>query len=386
VVQLGKILNTFNVEKIKLGITGQSGFIGTHLYNVLGLHAERFIRVPFEDNFFDDEKRLNDFVQNCDVIVHLAAMNRHNEPEIIFSTNVGLVNKLIQAMGKMKVSPHVIFSSSTQEEKDNLYGKSKLEGRRLLIEWAEKNKAIFTGLVIPNVFGPFGHPYYNSAVATFSHQLTHGETPQIVIDGEMKLIYVGELVELILMIIEKGLNQNEFVVPHSKTIKVSALLEQLIAYTKSYFDNGIFPDLSDSFNRNLFNTFVCYIEHKTYFPRLLTKHADNRGIFVEISKVAGGQNSFSTTLPEITRGNHYHTRKAERFTVIKGKAKLELRRIGTVEVLEFIIDGDNNPGYVDIPIWFTHNITNIGVEELSTVFWISEHYNPKDADTFFEKV
>ena len=100
---------------------------------------------------------------------------------------------------------------------------------------------------------------------------------------------------------------------------------------------------------------------------------------------SGGQVSFSTTVPGITRGNHFHTRKAERFAVIKGKARIELRRIGTDKILSFDLDG-NQPGFVDMPIWYTHNITNIGDEELYTIFWINEHYDANDPDTFFEKV
>ena len=164
---------------IKVGITGQAGFVGTHLYNTLGLSPESFQRIPFEDAYFQDEKKLRDFVGQCDVIVHLAAMNRHNDPLVIYKTNIRLVKQLISACEITKSTPHILFSSSTQEERDNPYGRSKKEGRKLLERWADKNSARFTGLIIPNVYGPFGHPYYNSVVATFCHQLTHNETPKI---------------------------------------------------------------------------------------------------------------------------------------------------------------------------------------------------------------
>ena len=182
---------------IRIGITGQPGFVGTHLYNTLGLYPERFERIPFEDAYFQDAEKLKTFVQSCDVIVHLAAMNRHNDPDVIYNTNIQLVKQLIAACESTNSTPHILFSSSTQEERDNPYGKSKKEGRKLFEEWAEKNNAQFTGFVIPNVYGPFGNPYYNSVVATFCHQLTHDETPKIDVDGEIKLIYVGELVAII---------------------------------------------------------------------------------------------------------------------------------------------------------------------------------------------
>ena len=156
---------------IKVGITGQTGFIGTHLYNYLGLMKDEVIRIPFRDDFFSDQGKLEAFVKQCDAIVHLAALNRHNDPQTIYETNIGLVKKLIAALESTGSKPHILFSSSTQEERDNIFGKSKREGRELLAQWAEKNDALFTGMVIPNVFGPFGNPYYNSVVATFSHQL-----------------------------------------------------------------------------------------------------------------------------------------------------------------------------------------------------------------------
>jgi UDP-2-acetamido-2,6-beta-L-arabino-hexul-4-ose reductase len=378
---------------IKVGITGQPGFVGTHLFNTLGLFPEKFTRIPFEDNYFQHEDKLETFVKECDVIVHLAAMNRHNDPEVIYQTNIGLVKQLINAMEKTNSVPHVLFSSSTQEERDNLYGKSKREGRKIFEQWATSNNAKFTGLVIPNVFGPFGNPYYNSVIATFCHQLTHNETPKIEIDGEIKLIYVSELVREILAHIKlmqqalPGETSMELVqVPYTSQIKVSELLKLLLEIKTNYFEKGEIPSLDDPFRRNLFNTFLTYIDHATFFPFKLKLNTDQRGSFVETVKLnSGGQVSFSTTVPGITRGNHFHTRKAERFAVIKGKALIELRRIGTSEVLSFELDG-NEPSFVDMPVWYTHNIKNIGDEELYTIFWISEHFNPVDADTFFESV
>ncbi|MFK5982667.1 MAG: NAD-dependent epimerase/dehydratase family protein [Flavobacteriaceae bacterium] len=377
---------------MKLGITGQAGFIGTHLFNYLGLKKE-VTRIPFKREFFDDKEQLQEFVKTCDVIVHLAALNRHNDPQVIYDTNIDLVNKLIEACETTNSTPHILFSSSTQEEKENDYGKSKLAGRKLLEAWATKNNAKFTGLIIPNVFGPFGDPYYNSFIATFCHQLTHNEQPKIETDGEVKLIYVGELAQIIynqFIKLQSQVTNHESPVttniPVTTKIKVSKVLNLLETYKENYFQKGIIPDLDNEFEKNLFNTFLCYIDHKEFFPFHLTKHSDDRGSFVETVKLnSGGQVSFSTTVPGITRGNHYHTRKAERFAVIKGKARIELRKIGTHEILSFELDGEN-PSFVDMPIWYTHNITNIGEEELYTIFWINEQYNPEDGDTYFEAV
>jgi len=377
---------------LKVGITGQAGFVGTHLYNTLGLYKDKYEPIPFEDHYFDDIVKLEQFISTCDVVIHLAAMNRHNDSEVIYNTNISLVKKLIEACESTNSIPHILFSSSTQEERDNLYGKSKKEGRQLFENWAKKNDAHFTGLIIPNVFGPFGNPYYNSVVATFCHQLTHNEMPKIETDSEMKLIYVAELVQFILNKIEihhsKKIDSNveQFEIPHTSTIKVSVLLELLKGFKERYFENGMIPNLSNPFERNLFNTLLTYIDHQSFFPFHLKLNTDERGSFIETVKLnSGGQVSFSTTKSGITRGNHFHTRKAERFAVIKGKAIIEFRRIGTAQKFTFKLDG-NNPSFVDMPVWYTHNITNIGSDEVYTIFWISEHYDSSDPDTFFEIV
>lgn len=370
---------------IRVGITGQAGFVGTHLYHHLGLHSEKIQRIAFEDRYFSDEDLLRNFVKQCDVIVHLAAMNRHPDPKVIYTTNIELVQKLIHAMETENVSPHVIFSSSTQEELDNLYGKSKRDGRLLLETWAEKNDASFTGLVVPNVFGEFSRPNYNTFIATFAHKLIIGEQPQIITDSSVKLIHVGSLCQFIIANI-KGDCIRKLEVPHDFERKVSEILAHFEQFKTIYFDKGFFPLLKDKNDVNLFNTFRSYINYSSHFPIKLHMHSDDRGYFSETIRThSGGQISFSSTCPNVTRGNHYHTRKIERFTVIKGKARIQLRKIGTDEVLDFYLDG-NEPAYVDMPVWYTHNITNVGNDELYTQFWINEWYDPEDPDTYFEKV
>ena len=371
---------------LKIGITGQAGFVGKHLYNTLALFPDEFERIDFQKEVFEDQNLLDVFVSNCDVIVHLAALNRHNDPQVIYDTNIGLVQKLIHSLEKTKSKAHLIFSSSTQEERDNLYGKSKKEGRQLMQKWAETANGKFTGFIIPNVFGPFGHPNYNSVIATFCHKITHGQTPTIEIDGELKLIFVTELVAHIIEAIRSQQGDAEVIVPHTAEAKVSEILLLLESYKNQYQDNGIIPKLTNIFEINLFNTFRCYMDIENHFPVKFIEHTDPRGAFVEIIRLqVGGQVSFSTTVPGITRGNHFHTRKIERFAVIKGEALIQLRQIGTQKTLDFYLSG-SEPAYVDMPIWFTHNIKNIGTEDLYTIFWINEFYDPNDPDTFFENV
>ena len=371
---------------INIGITGQHGFVGHHLFNTLGLFPDEFIRVPFERNFFDDEKKLASFVSECDIIIHLAALNRHNESKHIYDTNIDLVRKLVSSLRAEDHRPHVIFSSSSQELRDNPYGKSKKEGREIFLEWSKDTGAKFTGLVIPNVYGPFGHPYYNSFIATFCHQLTHQEQPLIDVDGGVKLIYVADLVKRIIEEIRAGEGSEMLTVPHTHEYKVSEILMKLEGFKEKYLMNGIIPSLSDNFEYNLFNTLRSYIDLEEHYPVKFVSHIDPRGVFVEIIRLnVGGQVSFSTTVPGVTRGNHFHTRKIERFAVIKGKALIQLRKIGTAKIIDFHLDGDES-SYVDMPVWYTHNIKNVGDEDLYTIFWINEFYDPNDPDTYFENV
>jgi UDP-2-acetamido-2,6-beta-L-arabino-hexul-4-ose reductase len=370
----------------RVGITGSNGFVGYHLYQTLALQKEEFTLIEFERNFFEDNIALDSFVSSCDVIIHLAALNRHNDPKFIYETNTSLVKKLIASLVRTNFKSHLIISSSTQEDRDNLYGKSKKEGRLLLSDWANRNGGRLSGLIIPNVYGPFGQPFFNSVIATFCHQLANGETPKIDVDGNLKLIYVRELVEEIIKLIRNNDNSHEQIIPFTAEVKVSEILALLQYFRTSYQDKGEIPTLNNDFEHKLFNTYRCYIDVANYFPKKFIQHADNRGAFVEIARLGiPGQMSFSTTLPGITRGNHFHTRKIERFSVINGKALIQLRRIGTNEVHDLYLDGDE-PAYVDMPIWYAHNIKNIGEDVLYTIFWINEPFDENDPDTYFEIV
>lgn len=370
----------------KIGITGQNGFIGFHLYQTINLFKDEFELIDFNRSFFDDTTKLDTFISQCDVVVHLAALNRHNDPEVIYDTNTKLVEKLVNSLDRTNSKAHIIIASSTQEERENPYGKSKKAGRKMFSDWANRVNGRFSGMIIPNVFGPFGDPFYNSVVATFCHQVSRDEQPKIEVDGLMKLIYVGNLVDKILFVIRENDNTHKLHVEHSTEAKVSEVLNILKYFREIYQEKGEIPVLNNSFEHKLFNTYRCYMNISDYFPRSFVEHTDNRGAFVEVTRSGiSGQTSFSTTVPGITRGNHFHTRKIERFAVIKGKALIQLRKIGTNEIHEFFLDG-SEPSYVDMPIWYTHNIKNIGDSILYTIFWINEPFDKNDPDTWFESV
>lgn len=369
----------------KIGVTGSNGFIGWHLCNTLLLNPIQFELIEFKRSWFDDETKLDSFVSNCDVIVHLAGINRHSDTSIIYNTNVQLANQLIASFERTGYIGTVLFSSSIQEERNNLFGNSKKEARNLFTNWANKVNAHFKGLIIPNVFGAFGVPFYNSVVATFCHQLVNNENPIVEKDVNLSLIYINDLIKNIIYLIEND-SQQLISIPHTNQCNVTSILELLLYFKNTYFQDGQIPKFFNVFEVNLFNTFRSYINHNLYFPKMYKNNIDDRGNFVEIIRLeTGGQVSFSTTKPGITRGNHFHTRKIERFSVIKGKALIQLRKVSTQEVIDLQLSGDD-PAYVDMPIWYTHCITNIGEEELYTIFWINEFFNQDDSDTYFEKV
>lgn len=256
----------------------------------------------------------------------------------------------------------------------------------MLAYWSGKNGNVFSGLIFPNVFGPFGMPYYNSFIATFCHQLNNNETPVINENKPVRLIYIEDTVKTIIRCITEKVNDKELNVPYETEIKVRDVLEILENYKEKYLNHYIIPAFASKFEKDLFNTFRSFMDPAGHFPVKLISHPDKRGVFTEILKTGtGGQVSYSSTRPGICRGNHFHTRKIERFIVIKGKAEIKLRRIGTKEVYTFNLDG-KEPAFVDMPVWYTHNITNTGKEDLYTIFWVNELFDVNDPDTYYEEV
>ncbi len=371
---------------IKVGVTGNNGFIGKHVCNNLRLLADQFELIDFKRAYFDDSNSLNDFVQSCDVIIHLAGINRHDDIQFLHDTNVSITEKLLGACNSVQAKPKIIFSSSSQQKQDNLYGKSKKTSADLISHWSVSNASASTILIIPNVFGPFGEPYYNSVISTFCYELVNGKNPTIQIDNVVKFIYVDELVDIIIEEVMNLSSSNLLEVSSTYECLVSEILSTLELFKETYFNKNSIPNLSNTFQLNLFNTFRSYINHKSFFPVMLNQHEDERGAFVEIVRLGtGGQVSFSTTHPSVVRGNHFHKRKIERFAVIKGKALIQLRKYNDEEVLEFHLDGAT-PSFVDMPVWYSHNIKNVGDETLYTIFWINEPYNAANPDTYFEEV
>ena len=380
------------MSKVKVGVTGYSGFIGSHLIDRLSRESNIII-IHIEDSSFKIPQELKELIGQCDCIVHLAGMNRGDENEI-YSTNVSLVNTLLTGIGDTGKKLHLIFASSILTEIDpspldsvhTAFVRAKIESISIMEAWARRSGSTLSVLTIPNVFGDRCKPFYNSVVATFCYQLTHGEQPKIIEDREIELIYINELAEEIYSIIKappKGVDKVR--IQGTKNIKVSSILSILENFRDCFFTKRIVPSMPEVFCSNLYNVFLSYVDYAQleYSPKI---NSDQRGDLFEILKLAdGGQVFFSTTKPGIIRGNHYHTRKMERFCVIQGLACIRLRRIGTKEIIEYKLDA-KKPMFVEIPIFHTHHIENTGESDLYTLFWCNELFDPADPDTYPEEV
>ena len=205
---------------IKIGVTGSNGFIGWHLCRTLELKIDTFELVDFKRDWFDENVKLDIFVSKCDIIIHLAGVNRHSNEKAIYDTNVDLAYKLVESFKRIKFKGQVIFSSSIQEERNNIFGNSKKVARELFANWSLKYDATFHGLIIPNVFGAFGVPFYNSVVSTFCYQLVNCETPIVETDTTIKLIYINDLVKKIIGLFSTNSNAH-VTISHTDTFKVS---------------------------------------------------------------------------------------------------------------------------------------------------------------------
>lgn len=363
---------------MNIGVTGAQGFLGWHLM----CHAqakEDVNLIPAGRETFSDLEKLNGFARQCDVVVHLAGVNRGDERELA-ETNVRLAQQLIYALESQGRTPQVLFASSTHIHRNTSYGRSKRECTDLFAAWAMRSGSLFTNLVLPNVFGECGRPFYNSVVSTFCYQLAHNQTPTVMSNARMEQIHAQDVAEQIMGSIGRG---DELRIA-GRPITARELLDKLLTF-KDLYEQHIIPDLRDGFDRDLFNTYRFYLYPQTY-PVLVKLHADERGsLFETVKSLNGGQSFLSTTKSGVTRGDHYHTRKVERFIVLQGEAVIQVRRLRTTDVHEFTVSGET-PSYVDIPTLHTHNITNVGSNELVTLFWAHELFNPDQPDTRMEKV
>ncbi len=366
-----------------VGITGGRGFVGSHFRFFLHEHKNDYTPILIDKGDFSDSEKLSEKLSICDAIVHLAGLNRGDEDEI-YQTNVGLTKQILSVLwqiGKKEIK--FVFLSSTHNLRDTAYGRSKRDCQKIISDWGKTNNAKTVSIVAPNIFGEFVRPYYNSSVATFCHEISEKKESMVNDSAKVELVYVRKICSLIF----DSLADEDSLCTHfvrGREMKISDVYN-LLKKLRDEYVSGIIPYCSDNFELRMFNMFRSYLYPK-YFPVPLEAKTDNRGSFVEIAKTRiGGQTSFSTTCPGIVRGNHYHTRKIERFCVIKGEAVIRLRKLFSAQIYEYKVSGAK-PVYVDMPTYYTHSIENIGQGELLTMFWINEIFDPNDPDTFAEVV
>lgn len=366
-------------------ITGACGFLGWHLRcRLRALGGSRVVPVGREE--FADQQTLHAAVSNADAVVHLAGAN-HGNPDHVAHTNPALAARLVEALERSRPTematepPHLVFANSTHIERDTPYGRSKAEASSILASWSRKSGATYTDMVLPNLFGEHGVPFYNSFVGTFCHQIAKGEEPRVIEDAVVPMLHAQRAAEIIVDGVERRFHGQ--VRPDSSPHKVSDILERL-RYFAEVYDRGDIPDLSAPFQRDLFNTYRSYLI-RDHFPMALPVRGDDRGRLFECVKSHGGQGQtfMSSTRPGKTRGNHFHLRKMERFLVVQGRAEITLRRLFDNDVIRFSVSGDE-PMITDMPTMWAHAMTNTGNEDVLTLFWSNELFDPDYPDTYPE--
>jgi UDP-2-acetamido-2,6-beta-L-arabino-hexul-4-ose reductase len=364
---------------MRLLVTGANGFIGKNLLMHL-CDKDCFEVVSFSRE--NTEQALPGFLEGVDWIIHLAGINRPQDPAEFATGNAGLTQALCKAVEESGRNIPIIYSSSIQVERDNHYGNSKRDAEDALLELNRKTGCPVYIYRLPNVFGKWARPNYNSAVATFCHNIARDlpvqvNDPQAVID----LVYVDDVVAGFLSLLDDKGKSVPFVdVEPTYQITVGSLADQLHRF-KATRDSLITEPVGAGLVRALYSTYVSYLPPER-FSYKVPQHGDKRGVFVEMLKTPdSGQFSFFTAHPGVTRGGHYHHSKTEKFLVIKGNACFRFRHMLTGEFYELLTSGDLPEIVETVPGW-THDITNVGEDELVCMLWANEIFDRENPDTF----
>jgi UDP-2-acetamido-2,6-beta-L-arabino-hexul-4-ose reductase len=359
-------------------VTGAKGFIGRNL--VAWLERQSDIRV-FEFDKENSRRDLEAALAEADLVFHLAGVNRPQSADEFETGNVGFTVEVCDHLLEIGHPVPLVLSSSIQAELDNPYGVSKRRAEEVVERYARQSGARGVVYRLKNVFGKWCRPHYNSVVATFCHNIAR-DLPITISDPEreLELVYIDDVVGHFAHEIrarEPGVYYREVRPVHRITL---GRLAELIRSFQHMRETLLVPDLSDPFTRKLYGTYLAYLEPDDFaYP--LDKKCDPRGCLAEFVKSSAfGQVFVSRTVPGITRGNHYHHTKTEKFLVLQGEAIVRFRHIQSGEVIEYRVSGEEFQ-VVDIPPGYTHSIENIGPGELVTLFWASEVFDPDQPDT-----
>ncbi len=369
---------------MKILVTGAQGFIGKNL--IAELSNQKYTGI-LEYDKDTNPALLDSYCQEADFVFHLAGVNRPQEQSEFMEGNFGFTKTLLDTLKKHGNTCPVLVASSTQAALDNPYGKSKKAGEDLLVAYGRETGARVLIYRFPNVFGKWCRPNYNSAVVTFCHNIAHGlpitvNDPSVV----LSLVYIDDVVEELINALQGKENSvGDFcAVPVVHTITLGEIVDLLYSFKKSREERS-FPKMSDEFTSKLYSTYLSYLP-KDKFGYPLTMNVDNRGSFTEFIKTPDrGQVSVNISKPGITKGNHWHHSKNEKFLVVSGTGVIRFRKVGSDEVIAYYVSGDKLE-VIDIPTGYTHNIENLGDTDMVTIMWANESFNPEKPDTYYLEV
>ena len=364
---------------MKILVTGSNGFIGKNLCTYFNEKKDIEL-LCFAHN--DNISQLDQYIKAADFVIHLAGVNRPTLETEFKSGNIDFTKGLCLALQKNDRKLPVIFASSTQASVENKYGVSKKETEDVLIDYSNITGADVFIFRLPNVFGKWAKPNYNSVVATFCHNISRNLPIKIIdADASLTLVYIDDVIMQFEYIINGGKTDNRFVsLPIQYRLTVGRLAEKLYQFHTDR-NNMIIDKVGDGFERALYATYISYLLPADFSYRI-PGHNDERGSFVEMLKTKNsGQISFFTAEAGVTRGGHYHHTKTEKFLVVKGKAAFRFRNIATDQYFEIQTNSDHPEIVETVPGW-AHDITNTGDETMIVMLWANEVFDPLEPDTY----
>lgn len=371
---------------MKILITGADGFVGRNLRTALQNQADDAAPELFLYDLDTPPGQLDAWCGTCDFVCHLAGVNRPKDPAEFMAGNFGFTSELLDALKKHgNRAPVLIASSIHAARSDSAYGVSKKAGEDLIFEYGRTTGIPTYVFRLANLFGKWCRPHYNSVVATFCHNVTHGRPIEIHDpSAEVPFVYIDDVVAAFTDAIEG----RRAALPYGQYQTVEPVypvtIGRLAALLQSFRDSRALrsvPDLSDGFEKKLYSTYLSYLRPDDFGYDLET-HADARGSFTEFLRTPDrGQVSVNVARPGVVKGNHWHHTKNEKFLVVSGEAVIRFRKLDEAEVIEYRVSG-SSLRVLDIPPGYTHNIENIGDTDLVTVMWANEAFNPEQPDTF----
>ena len=363
-------------------ITGAGGFIGKNLVATLKTAGYTDLMLFERD---DTPETLADYAARAGFVFHLAGINRPKNPSEFYAGNAGLTETLLALLDKAGNKAPVLVTSSTQAALDNDYGKSKAQAEQAIFAHGQTTGTPVYVFRLPGVFGKWCRPNYNSVVATFCHNSANG-LPLSVRDPEYRLplVYIDDVVASFVAALDGNCTRegDYCVVPVVHETTLGHLAETIEGFARNRKTLDVPDQTPDSLEQKLYSTWLSYLPADRFsYP--LNMHCDNRGSFTEfLHTPAHGQVSINISRPGIVKGNHWHHSKNEKFLVVKGTGIIRFRALDSTEVIEYHVSGDKLE-VVDIPTGYTHNIENVGEDDMVTVMWANEVFDPDHPDTFF---